>query len=312
MPRRIRTALLALLALLAVAGLAILLVAPVHAFLVERGWTAEDKFLKVLRRLLLIPLLLLLFFWTRPWRDGGPSSYGLLGGRARFGLGFLGYLATLLVGGLLLAWHFEAGWLAWEDGAAPGAAAGRALRWVAVGFLLALLEEWFFRGWLDRRLGRVLSPAAAVALGAGLYAAIHAFKPSRLDVDVTHDAAGALQGLLWWLGNLFDLAGFGPRFVGLFLFALLLLGLWRRTGTLWTPIGVHAAGVALLRAYGGVTERSDSPWWSGGKELLDGPVAWVLLGALAWAVWPRGSRASPSPPPRAPVPAGDPARPHEG
>jgi len=285
MQRRRRVLPTALLLVAGVTAGAVLLTPPIYRLLVDLDAIDADEFLKVLRRLLLIPLLLALFTWLRPWRDGGPRSYGLLGVNAsipRFASAY-GITAAVLLA--LLAAHFAAGWLAWEDPFEAGRAWGRLGRWLVVGLVLAILEEWFFRGWMDRRLTRRgFTRMSAAFVVAAIYAAIHAFKPSRLDIEVTHDAAGALRGLGWWLTHLVDPAGFGPTFLGLFLFSLLLSLAWRRTRTLWVPIGIHAAGIAVLRSYGAFTERDPERTWAGTKELLDGPPAWILLLAALWFV----------------------------
>lgn len=282
MPPRARPLLL-LLSLAGVVVAAVYLTPPVYRLLLDAGWIREDQFLKVLRRLLLIPLLLVLFAWLRPWRDGGPRSYGLLGPAASLRIFGSAYQATLATGLTILAIHYATGWLAFEDPLDVSKGLRRAVRWIPIGLVLAVIEEWFFRGWLDRRFGRRLSPAWTATVGAGIYAAVHAFKPSRLDVEITHDAAGAWNGLGWWLEHLVDPERFGPMFVGLFLFGILLTLLWRRTGTLWAPIGVHAAGIALLRTYGAFTDRVPPKTWAGSKELLDGPPVWILLViAILW------------------------------
>lgn len=292
MPAGLKTCTLVLLAVLLVATAAVLLTPVVHALLVDLGWLGEDKFLKVLRRLLLIPLVLVLFAWLRPWRDGTLASYGLVGPRARPRVFLVAWGLTAAVASTVLAVHFAAGWLAWEEPLRLGPAFGRVGRWVVVGLVLAGIEEWFFRGWLDRRFRRTVSPLGAACAVAGIYAAIHAFKPSRLDIEVTHDVAGAWAGLRWWLSNLLDPVRFGPTFVGLFLLSLLLTIAWRRTKTLWAPIGIHAAGITVLRSYGAFTERAPQRTWAGTKELFDGPPLWALLVAaiILLRAWPRPER----------------------
>ena len=261
-----------------IAAAAVLLTPPVYRWLLDMGLIDADKFLKVLRRLLLFPLLIALFAWLKPWRDGGPRSYGLLGETARPSLFFRAWAVTAAVLLALLTWHYAVGWLAWEDPFSTEKALGRLGRWLGVGLLLAVLEEWFFRGWLERRLLRKsFEPISAAIVVALIYAAIHAFKPSRLDIEVTHDAAGALRALGWWLTHLVDPVAFGPTFAGLFLFSLLLSAAWRRWKTLWVPIGIHAAGITVLRSYGAFTDRDPQRTWAGTKELLDGLPAWLLL-----------------------------------
>jgi membrane protease YdiL (CAAX protease family) len=270
--------LLVLLSAAGIAAAAVLLTPPVYRWLLDAGAIDADEFLKVLRRLLLFPLLIALFAWLKPWRDGGPWSYGLLGASARPSLFIRAWTVTAALLLSLLAWHWLVGWLAWEDPLDAGKALGRLGRWLGVGLVLAVLEEWFFRGWLERRLlKKAFEPVSAALLVALLYAAIHAFKPSRLDVEVTLDAAGALRALGWWFTHLVDPVAFGPTFAGLFLFSLVLTAAWRRWKTLWVPIGIHAAGITVLRSYGAFTDRDPQRTWAGTKELLDGPPAWLLL-----------------------------------
>jgi membrane protease YdiL (CAAX protease family) len=197
------------------------------------------------------------------------------------------YGTTLAIGLALILWHFAAGWLHFEQPLDYAKGFGRAGRWVFVGFGLALVEEWFFRGWMERRLRKGRSALWSVVLVAVIYASIHAFKPSRLDVPVTHDAAGAWAGFKWWMGNLFDPLAFGPTFIGLALLSLVLSAAWHRTRTLWAAVGIHAAGVFVLRSYGAFTDRSPTPWWAGSKELVDGPILWTLLMVVALLLWPR-------------------------
>ncbi len=293
MRRRAKPLSIILLAVLGIAAAAVLLTPPVYRWLLEIGWIDADEFLKVLRRLLLFPLLIALFAWLKPWRDGGLRTYGLLGENARASLFLRAWALTAGLLLALLAWHFVAGWLTWEDPFDADKALGRLRRWLGVGLLLAVLEEWFFRGWMERRLLRKSFTSISAALVVALvYAGIHAFKPSRLDVEVTHDAAGALDALGWWLTHLVDPVAFGPIFAGLFLFSLLLSAAWRRWQTLWVPIGIHAAGITVLRSYGAFTDRDPQRTWAGTKELLDGPPAWILL-CVVLALITRGGAPQP-------------------
>ena len=293
MRRGARSLPIVLLAAAGIVAAAVLLTPPVYRWLLALDWIDADEFLKVLRRLLLFPLLIALFAWLKPWRDGGLASYGLLGEPARPSLFLRAYGLTAALLLALLVWHFAVGWLAWEDPFRSDKAFGRLGRWLGVGLVLGVLEEWFFRGWLERRLLRkAFAPVSAALVVALVYAAIHAFKPSRLDIEVTHDAAGALRALGWWFTHLVDPVAFGPTFVGLFLFSLVLTAAWRRWKTLWVPIGVHAAGITVLRSYGAFTDRDPQRTWAGTKELLDGPPAWILLVA-ALVLITRGGVAQP-------------------
>lgn len=270
------------------------LAGPVHDVLVDLGWLAPDPglpdkpFLKVFRRLLLIPLVIVFFWRLRPWRDGNLASYGLRGPDARLGPAFLGFGIVLTIGVLLIAWQLAMGWLVWEEPLRMDKFYKRAARYLGSGLLIGLVEEWFFRGWLLRRLRRRMALVWAALVGAAIYALVHAFKPSNLnDLRVTHDMRGALEALVAWLGHMVDPGAFGPAFLGLFFFGLVLTAAYLRTHTLWTPVGIHAAGVFVIYTYGALTDRTVRETWAGTKRLYDGPPLWVLLAVIAFLLWPK-------------------------
>ncbi|MDA1195159.1 MAG: hypothetical protein O2894_08230, partial [Planctomycetota bacterium] len=77
--RRLPDALFWPLALGLTAALACALAAPVHDVLATRGLLADDDrdFLRVLRRLLLVPMVVVFLWRVQPWRGGLFEPYGL-------------------------------------------------------------------------------------------------------------------------------------------------------------------------------------------------------------------------------------------
>lgn len=294
--RRIHPLIFWPVAILLVVGLACVLAAPVHGALIDTGLMKKAElpqdhdryFLKVLRRLLLVPLAAIFLWRVRPWRDGGWSRYGL--DRPRRYLGrFLGAFAiTVLVLMAVIVWQFWMGWLRFEDPLRWGELWRRLPKVLGTGLVVGFIEEWFFRGWVRDQFAKRHGARLAVLLSALAYALAHAFKPSRLNASVSHDAAGALEALRGWLAFMFDPTTFGASAVGLFLFALVLTAVYRRTGSLWPAIGVHAGAVWVLYCYGAVTERAPPHTWAGSKLLYDGPPAWGLFALALLLLWPRG------------------------
>ncbi len=295
------------IALVVVLGAATLLTAPIHDALLDAGWisppdapddpvdpeTTEERdirlnktFLQVFRRLLLGGLAVLFFWWFRPWR-GGLLRYGLRPVRPQLRSTVRPFLTMSVILFAVLAGQMLTGWLTWEDPPRVGKFAVRVVRFTAAGFLIAFIEEWFFRGWLGEFASKRHGPRLAVFLPALAYAIVHAFRPTTLDHAVSHDAAGALDALAGWFAFLFDLQAFGPAFVGLLLFAYLLTALYRRHGSLWPAIGAHAAAIMVIFSYGALTDRDPARTWAGTRLLYDGPVVWALLAAGAWWLWPR-------------------------
>ncbi len=274
--------------------LAAWLAGPVDQFLRTAGWIdvgpGEDttKFLKVFRRLLVIPLVLGLLVAAKPWRDGTLASYGLTGRPAYLRSGARAWLVTVGIMVAVLTLHFLLGWLDWEDPFRWSKGLGRVVRWIPTGLFIAALEGWFFRGWLLRKAGRRMGAPLAVLVTSLVFGLVHVFNVRRVGGDVTHDAAGALDALGQWLRLLLDPFAFGPDFVGLTLLALVLTAAYLRTHTLWTSIGIHGAGIFVLKAYGGFTDRFPNLTWAGGKWLYDGPVGWSILLVAFVLLWPWG------------------------
>ncbi len=270
--------------------------APIAEAMIDWGWWKDDPpqrvFLKVFRRFLLL-LVVPLFLWLRPWRDGGPASYGLTARRLRDGVPAVAFFVTFLTACAGVAVLLTSGWLQFEAEIKPGSAAWRFGRSLLAGLAVGIFEEWFFRGWMWRRFAgkNGVSPRRALAAAAGtavIFGAVHAFQPGNLDADVGMDAAGAFTALGGWLSHLADPVAFGPAMIGLSLFSLLLSGVYLRTGSLWPAIAVHAAAVTVINGHGGLTQRVNPETWIETKHLYDGLIGWVLLAVGAFVCWPRG------------------------
>ncbi len=274
-----------------VAGAALLTPAA-HALALEQGWVSDAPhkhvagFLKVFRRLLQVPLVVLVLWRLKPWRDGGLELYGLIGPRVRRRPIVAAFALTVGVGVLIVVLERWLGWLVAE----PDASLERAWRplgkHLLVGLGVGLLEELFFRGWMQRRLERRTSPLRAALWVAGIFAVLHAFKPSSLRASVEPSAAGALEALGQWVHSVLVPTTFGPTFLGLFLFSHVLRGAYVRSGTLWSAVAVHAAAVLVAYGHEQFTDMGSPPWWGGGRRLVDGAPALVLLAAAAWLLWP--------------------------
>jgi membrane protease YdiL (CAAX protease family) len=220
---------------------------------------------------------------------------GLVGPRARPRVGAISFALTVAAVLALLATQVALGWLRVEVNEPAGRVLYRLGKTLLTGVVVGLIEEWLFRAWLPARLGRRLPVLAAGLVATTIFAGLHAFKPSHLGEPVEPTVAGAFEALGRWTSTLVDPQAFGRSFLGLFLFGLLLLRLYRRAGTLWAPAGVHAAAAWLIFAYGALTERGDTPGWAGSKLLYDGPLGWALL-VLAWLLLaPRAPRSPTTP-----------------
>lgn len=142
-------------------------------------------------------------------------------------------------------------------------------------------EEGVFRGVVLRRLTRDAGRTLGVAATTAIYAAVHAVR-----------AGGGRRGAPVYLssgwerlGDLFDPLVAGtvwPELIGLTLFGLLLAAARLRSESLWLPIGIHAAWVAVWRVGRLFFTIGTEPRWlvgGGWPPLVGGAAAWVAVGA---------------------------------
>ena len=151
--------------------------------------------------------------------------------------------------------------------------------------VVAVMEETFFRGGLQRALRQDWPAPAAVALTSVVYAAVHFLKPERVAIapaEVTWSSgftclAGVFAGSL------------GQPDVGVVFGTLVLVGwvlgwAFEWTAALYLPIGLHA---------GWVLPNELCKWLKIGNPARE-PWTWPLLlavwGAVAWLTWSRTPR----------------------
>lgn len=256
----------------------------------DRPGDPDRMFLKVFRRLLLGFVGIVFLALVRPWRDR--DGFGLRPWRPGARVAARAWVATVVLTALLVVFLVAVDALAMREEPSTSKVLRTFGKVFIGGVCAALLEEWFFRGWLDRMLVARHGTLVACILGPLLYAIAHAFKPGTLETEVALTTSGALEALGQWFLHALAPASFGPAVFGLFLFGLVLLGLRRRTDSLWTSIGVHAAGAFVVYGHLALTTRpaSEASLWLGTKRLYDGVPAWIILGLAAWWLWRPGSR----------------------
>ncbi len=273
-----RRLLVAVPLVLGVVVLAALLAPPFQHVGVAWGLTTPERFPKLVRRILVVGLVALVLAAFRPWREGGLGSYGLVGPRARLVTPAFAWSATVIVMLGILTVHLATGWLVVDDPVDTHEVVKRLWRWFLLGWTIALAEEWFFRGWMDRRFQRFLTPRRSALLVAGVFAFLHVFEGEIDPTGIEPTVLGAFESMARWFGRFLEFQTLVPSLVGLFLFSLVLTAVWRRTGTLWADVGIHAGAVFVLKCYGAATTRDPEWTWAGSKHLFDGPPGWIVMG----------------------------------
>jgi membrane protease YdiL (CAAX protease family) len=217
------------------------------------------------------------------WRRldlGGAAAIGLRdpAWAARLGRGLAIGLAGLAVG-LVLCWL--GGALVPELRFPAAKTVRKAALGVGAAVLLGVGEETLFRGVLLRRLMADTGRTAGIALTTLVYAVVHVMR-GRGSPHVV-DAWSGVERLEAMVAPLAH-GGALPEVTGLALLGLLLAAARLRSGSLWLPIGIHAAWVGVFRVGRLFFALGREPAWlagAGWPPLVGGAAAWTAV-LVSW------------------------------
>ena len=230
--------------------------------------------------LALVPLLL--WYWrdhpkrfydSRPWRIGLTRSLLWL----VVGMGMVGVVAGLQT------------WLGvrkWVGVPGVGLWAGA----LAIGCLVGVLEEFFFRGVLGMAWWKAMGNRPVgllLPVNAVLFSAVHFIRPLAGPEQGWVDGFAAWSRLELWSGTV-DLW----RLAGLAVAGLILARMVWGQGNLWAAMGLHAgwvAGVRWAEACFPEVSQATPGWW--GPSLESGPLVFLVLLLLAFSLMGKPIRA---------------------
>ena len=219
------------------------------------------------------------FGLDRPWARRRVLGSGMLIGAATM----LAAAAVPMVAGARVI----------DPTATPGRVAVRVMTALAVAPVVALFEEFIFRGVIDGGLRRARASRVVLAASAAFYAAVHVLGRPGDPPTVTWMSGLAILGPM--LGGLTRIDALVPAFFTLWMIGAYLGVVAQRAGTLLASVGVHAGGILVLQLYGLVTTEApgaDPRLWGTGR-LVDGWAALVVVvgaGVMGWAVGARRAR----------------------
>lgn len=258
------------------------------------------KFGRIFNRLVMIGALVAAVLFVRVKKETF-AAYGLAWRGQSFRLLLTGFFSGILTLGAVLALRVFSGQASFGPSAFSGS------QWIlkfagalGTGFLIGLMEEFFFRGFIFRSLLKLLKNRVffSILITTVFYAIIHFIGMKQIFIDSTPTFLDSLRLMGVPFLSLAEWPRFWPQAVGLFLFGLALIGVVYRSGSLYPAIGLHAGCVFFLRLDDSFLKFQDgkSFFW-GSKLIYDGIMGWVfvaLMGVFLWNICkPSPERASP-------------------
>ena len=247
-------------------------------------------------RAVLVAAVALLWPTLRTLRIGSRAGLGIepdARGWTHLAVGFLAGFACL---GLFaaVALHFEVYKFKpsppWSDLAKVAVSAG----------VVAVLEEWLFRGAFLGIFRRAMGKWAAVFCVSAIYSILHFVKPPGAALAPEQiDWLTGLRVLPSCFAKFAEPMLLGAGFTTLFLLGWILAWAALRTRALWLGIGLHAGLIFTKFGFNRLTKRklTDTMPWIGEDMIVGlGALAVVgLSGALCWAWLHYADRASRTP-----------------
>jgi len=158
------------------------------------------------------------------------------------------------------------------------------IEYIIAAFLIAFLEEIFFRGMIFGKL-RTKSFFLAFIVTTSFYGLIHFLKPFAFKIDSTPSFWDTFRVCFDFLLPFSSPLSILPGFIGLFLFGALLIYAYIKTSSLYYSVGLHAGVVFFLKAdtfYASINPDS-SILIHGDKNIYNGLLGWCFI-LLMWFI----------------------------
>ncbi len=207
--------------------------------------------------------------WRSMGLGGDRRWWGWLGGGFLLAVSSGGLIAVLMVANSIRFVVPATSVLAWSLDIS---------KYILAGFIVAVIEECFFRGFIFQSLLRDSSVALSLLLTNVFYSGVHFLKPHSLPAVEVLNLASSIKGLPLFFQPLWqNWMELWPAFTGLFLVGMVLSLAYLRTRSLALSIGLHAGWIVAIKTTSLTTDvaRLGSLWVNG--EVIGHPLTWGVL-----------------------------------
>ena len=162
------------------------------------------------------------------------------------------------------------------------------IEYMFVAFIIAFIEEFFFRGLIFNKI-KLLSITAAFIITNVFYSIVHFLKPDNVVISDIPTVLDSFRVIGACVQPLFDPITILPGVIGLFLFGIVLSYTYWRTNSLYHAIGIHAGCVFFLKADGFFLHiNNEVPVLIfGDKNVYTGLLGWffiIMIGLIMWYI----------------------------
>lgn len=150
--------------------------------------------------------------------------------------------------------------------------------YIFIGFIVALIEECFFRGFILQALLRDTKLFISLFITNIFYSIVHFLKPEVPGNIEVLNVFSSLRAMPAFFTPLFtQLPQLWPSVLGLFLVGITLSAAYMRTRQLSLPIGLHAGWVVGIKALSlGTDVTTSGSLWINGNVVAQ-PFTWLVL-----------------------------------
>lgn len=245
------------------------------------------KFERIFNRLIMVFTLAALFLFVRLTREK-LSLYGLNENPKALSHIVTGFAGGFITLSLLTVLKIAFGAAVWQPQIAGISIFGALLAALGTAFLIAVIEEFFFRGVVYQSLKQSMVPgtinlypfaiAAAVLITSLFYALIHFVGEKKLYIGPDPHFKDSLKLMLSPFLSFLSWQTFWQAAVGLFVFGLVLNMLAIRSRSLYMSIGLHAGCVFFVKSDRFFVEfTTNAPFLWGSDLMYDSLTGWLFI-----------------------------------
>lgn len=242
---------------------------------------------KVVRRIVLVMAILIIYLYRKPLMINSLATVGIRHTQRWLEHLQMGFFLSTGIFVLYTAFLFVNGTKTLQiDVKSIGDLISHLFKFLLLAFIVSLIEEVFFRGFIFQSFLRDMRVVPAICASSLFYSLLHFFKV-KIPVDPGFQPFIGFVVTYKSFANIFvKFTHIVPEMTGLFLVGVVLSYACMRTNSLYFSIGLHAGWIFIIKANSLFFEqaRTATQWLFGDDNTVSGMLGWILLIATLFLV----------------------------